>query len=400
MRSTMWIVAIVAAMSAPWLATAQERPTPTPEAPRAAEPAPTARPAAPSDPSEIGEIEIIEAPEVRSTQDGPAPPDAVEPPVGRREVRIVDGDMTIWVDEEGHMMELGDVMGQALEYNPELRAIRAEIQALMARLEQLEMKTATDVARKKVELKGLVDKQGKLKQMKVDSPEVLALDADIAAKKIELDYIVGVRGDRPLGDRMRVIRMSDDALPAIAPLAPRLGGGRPGLETVPENIRTSLDQRVSLEFHDKQLSEVMEFITEMYALNISIEITIRSMPTTVMLKDVTLRDALTAIADANALAFIVRDYGLFVTYSPGAIMVPGASIPEGVPYSPHVGGTPRPAPVASVRRGERVFKEGEHVFEGAHVERRRQDGEQSDKVLDYNEGKNAPAPTAKPAPNR
>lgn len=382
MRSTMLMIMLMAVTR---FAAAQE---PTPPAPRAAEPAPVTRPAAPESASEIQEIEIIEAPEVRSTQDAPAPPDAVEPPVGRRQMRIVDGNTTIYVDEEGHMMELGDVMSQALEFNPELRAIRAEIQALVARLEQLEMKTATDVARRKVELKSLVEKHGELKSKYSDSsPELRKLDADIAAKKVELDYIVGVRGDRPMPDRARIVRIESDR--GDAPFAIGLGGGRPGLDTVPDNIRAALDQKVSLEFREKPLSEVMEFITQTTGLNVSVDIQARMIPVTVILKDVTLRDALTAMADANWMAFIVRDYGIFATIQPNAGVVPGPSIPEGLPYSRH-GGTP--APIADLR-GERAFREG------AHVERRKPDGEQADKTLDYVEGVQAvPAPTPKPAP--
>jgi hypothetical protein len=390
-QTTRWIAALGLVATA-WLASAQETPAPAP-APRpanpAADPAPTPTPVAP--PAEIRELQIIEVPEVRSTQDAPAPPDA---PVGRREIRIVDGDSAIWMDEEGNVMELGEVMGRALEFNPELRAIRAEIHALMARLEQLEMKTATDVVRKKEEPKVLIDKQKDLKAKHVDTPDLRQIEAELAAREMELDYIIGVRGDRPFGGQVRVL----GDIPVLAHMGMRMGGSRPGMEDAPESIRQALNrEKINVDFQDMELENVVSLMGKKYNLNVVLDTAVRGVKVTLNIQDVTYGQMLLALAEANGLAFIVRDYGIFVTTRDRAISIHGPSIPEGVPYSPHAAAapTPKPAPAAFGMRQERVFKDGEHVFEP-----RKRDQDQSTKVLDYVEGKQdtkpAPAPTPKP----
>lgn len=390
---TQWILTL-GLVGAAWLASAQERPTPAP-APRPADPAPAADapavepvPATPS--AEVHELQIIEVP---STQDAPAPPNAVDAPGPRREVRIVDGDTTIWVDEGGEVHALGDAMGLALEFNPEIRAIRAEIQALMARLEQLEMKTATDVVRKKGELKLLMDKQTKLKSQFVpSSPEVRMLDADIAAKKVELDYILGqpghTRGDRPFESRARVIRGDIPLLETIG-----MRTSRPELASIENTqIKEMFDRPLLLEYEKTPLHEVVGIISEVYEVNVNLDVSVRDMPIDVNLKNVTVRQALAALADANPdLVFIIREYGIFVTTRGRAITIPGPSIPEGVPYSPHAAAIPALAPADFGFAVERVFKDGV-------VELRKVDKQQSDKALDYVEGSDTPKPKPAPTP--
>jgi len=365
-------------------AAAQEQPTPAPAptpAPTApVDPAPAPSPRAPIAATEIHEFEIIEAPAPRSTQDAPQGPDAPDAPGARREIRIIDGDTSIWIDEGGDAHDLGEVMGQALEFNPEIRAIRAEIQALMARLEQLEMKTAADVVRKKVELRRLVDRQKALRLNDAPSPELPMLDADIAARKMELDYMLGARGDRPFGDQVRVMKFTGTDGPVLAPIAMRFGRERPGLEEAPEHIRTALDgERISLDFEDMELENVVSLLSTRMKLNVVLDTAVRSTNVNMNIKELPYGQAFLALAEANGLAFIIRDYGIFVTTRDRAVSIPGPSIPEGVPYSPRASATPTPTPVTGVWRGERVFKDGEHV-----IERRKPDGD-------------APKPEAPPA---
>lgn len=389
MRQITRLITALGFLCAAWFATAQEQPTPAPAptpAPTApVNPAPTPSPRTPTAPAEVRDIEIIE---VRDTQDAPAPANA--PTERRREVRIVDGDKTIWVDEGGEVHALGDVMDRALEFNPEIRAIRAEIQALMARLEQLEMKTAADVVRKRAEIQHLQSRRAadqKLVEKEFKTPQELAeLDAEIAALELEMKYLTGAApAVAPRGDRTRVIRFSNDASPpAAAPFVVGLGQPRPEISAIAnEKLKAALSQPVSLVFEKTSLQKIVTFIDGIYEMNFNVDVSVREMPIDIDLSDVSIRDALTALTDANPdLAFIVRDYGVFATTRDRAISIPGPSIPEGVPYSPRASAMPKPAPtpVSGGWRGEPVFKDGEHVFE-----RRKPSGD-------------APKPEAPPAP--
>ncbi len=288
------------------------------------------------------------------TQDAPAPPEAasdvseieiVEPataPDERRTIRVVGKDGAYFVDDSGETQELSIVMDRSLEFNPEIRAIRAEIEALVARLKQLEMKTATDVARKGVEIRRLKEKREKdreLVEKKLKRPEeLMELDAEIAARDIEFKYLVGsnspkttlrVTQDRPRG--MEFLDGSD--IVALAPAFPGSTEPRPGLETAPADIREALNgEKFDLDFKEMALEDVVRLLGEKYGLNAVLDPVVRSMGITANLKKVTLAQALSAMADAQGLAFIVRDYGVFVTTQDRALNVAGPSIPEGLPY--------------------------------------------------------------------
>lgn len=111
---------------------------------------------------------------------------------------------------------------------------------------------------------------------------------------------------------------------------------RPKLEDLRDTkIGQALQHRVGLTFEDIQLREITEFITGTYEINIVVDAGQGTIHVPyVNLMDISLLDALHALADQNGICFIIRDYGIFATTPARAASIPGPSIPEGIPYYP------------------------------------------------------------------
>jgi len=349
MNRIVWLGTFVMAVS--FMAAAQDQPAPAP-APDTATPTAAPEAVAPADaPKEVREIEIVE----------PAGPNE------RRRIRVVGQDGGFWADNGEEFHELSVIMDKSLEFNPEIQAIRAEISALMARLRQLEMKTATDVARKGVEIKRLKDKREKDKKLveeKLLAPEELAeLDAEIAARDVEFKYLLGQNSLRTIDmdDRTRTLTVRRGDAP-FAPVALAGGEARPDLaDTKDKRLLEVLESPVRIGFEDAPLEDVIDFIVEIYEMNFNIDVPARAIPITINLKNVPLRSALAAVTDANPdLVFVFRDYGVFATTRDRAVSIAGPTIPENVPY-----------------------------YEGGFFFRRKggPESEQAEKILDYVEVK-------------
>lgn len=303
------------------------------------------------DASPSGRPPVAEPAPRGSTQDAPQP--APEP---KTRIEVLPGDPRPEIriepigepltSEEVHdqYRRLSDTAGsvyQGLDSNPEILAARAELEAALARVKQLEMKTATDIVRKQQEideLKKRIEAQRRL----VDNDfatanELIPLEAELSAKSAELVYMLGQPVAIGKGEKLKRLE-SLQYVPALAGDVRllHLGGEsepRPSIEEgAPELLREILASPITIVFEGSPLPEVMEFLTGQYELNVNLDVVVRTIPIDTNLKNVTVAQAFSALSDAYDLAFVVRDYGVFVTNRVNAESVPGPSIPEGVPY--------------------------------------------------------------------
>lgn len=259
--------------------------------------------------------------------------------------------------------------------NPELQAVRAELAAAQARVKQMELRTASELMRRQNELKDL-EKRRKAVEERVNigtetSETLIDIDARIQENKAQLRYLLGdtltfvpanprnagrLNSSAPIGTGGGGTFSRSGGL-WIDPQGGFGGGGgtsvkpsepinwsismppsavtpRPSMDDLTNSrVRDLLNNPVSLTFDETPVADICDFISDTYEINFSIDVVARNTPITVNLNDVTIHDALLAIAEANQLVFIIRDYGIFVTTQDRAHSIPGPSIPEGLPYA-------------------------------------------------------------------
>lgn len=114
----------------------------------------------------------------------------------------------------------------------------------------------------------------------------------------------------------------------------RIPQPRPAYEEgTPENLRGPLASPVSFTFPDTSLIDILEFITQQYEINITVDLIFTPPMIQINLRNVPLRDALLALTDqVGDACFVIRDYGVFLTTRERAQTLAGVTIPEDVPY--------------------------------------------------------------------
>lgn len=236
--------------------------------------------------------------------------------------------------------DMAELVKISLENNPEIEAVRAELAAAQARLKQIELRTASELVRRQRELKDLEERR-KMLEKRVDlgtetSEALIDIDARIQDNKSQLRYLLGDNSWNPDSGTPEHIRvrgellLSDDAKRRLHRVSTM---PRPSLADVHTNsISGKLDEETGLDFDDTSIAEVCRHLTEFFEINFNVDVVARDIPITIHLRKVPLKSVLLAIAEANQLAFIVRDYGIFVTTQDRVHNIPGPSIPEDLPY--------------------------------------------------------------------
>jgi len=131
------------------------------------------------------------------------------------------------------------------------------------------------------------------------------------------------------------------------------GGAAAGLPTVgarppiPARLRTMLDSapKITIKIEDgTPLDQAMETIP--LASNLNLVFAINPSVNALSFTDATCEEIMTAVAESmrNEICFVFRDYGVLVTETEQAKLIPGATIPSYIPYlGPPVETPPAPA---------------------------------------------------------
>lgn len=114
----------------------------------------------------------------------------------------------------------------------------------------------------------------------------------------------------------------------------------------PERLKSALDgEPANVTFKEMPLRNILSLLAAKAEININVDILVADEAVTLTLESVTLRDTLLALADqVEGLTFVSRDYGLFATARDRALRIPGATIPDDVPYV-------APIPPGQIQRG-------------------------------------------------
>jgi len=245
---------------------------------------------------------------------------------------------------------LESALAAALRNNPDILLADAKVRQAEAELNQVRLMTVQEVvvAYKQYELqKFVVARLEAHSQLAVTTREEL-LQAQQGLVRIEaqLRYLVGTTGGAL---DPRTVAVPDGGSVTLGGANPTVGSvlSRPKL---PAELEHALSAEVDCQFLEMPLRDIMELLRDeigmvvtysgdLYSDETGTEVHsggFGSSPTIVTLNlgRTSWKNVLTALNDKYHLAFIVRDYGLFVARAHYAGRTPGPAIPETLPYRP------------------------------------------------------------------
>jgi hypothetical protein len=249
----------------------------------------------------------------------PAPRQAKEPEQARK------GDSIGLPDDLPTSLDAA--ISRALQNDPDIRLAELKIEQAQAELRRQRLKVTQDVTsafRRFQHSRDLLERQQSL----VETGELTLVELgptmiSFAENEALLRYHLGVTvADDRNGGRGEA--WTDRQMP----LSHR---ERPGL---PSEIRKRLESvRVAAQ-EDIPLEEVENLLSEVTGMKFLFDNDVRQMEFLTLIEVPNVLMLLTVLHDKDELCFLVRDYGIFVTYEPRARGMFAPSIPEDLPYTP------------------------------------------------------------------
>jgi len=236
---------------------------------------------------------------------------------------------------------LEEMIEVGLHNNPDVRLAEIELQraeAELMRVRQQVVRDITEIAHERMRCEREIDAihaelgeveekvgRGELPEHELAEMHEALQDAHtgLASSEAALHYLLGVGpGMEPRGPRPETEMHPEGGEPQASP--------RPEL---PDHLRQALSAPCNVEFDEVPLAEVLMMISDRTGVNF-IAGELGELPLSFHLSEVSFFDALIAVSElvGNEICFVVREYGLLVTHTERARMMPGAVIPPYIPY--------------------------------------------------------------------
>jgi len=209
----------------------------------------------------------------------------------------------------------------ALEHHPDVLAARNKLRAAEAEQRQAELKALKDV----MDVRDRWEKASKTADaanLGANHPAMREHLGNLAAIEWELAFLLGTRGELPLGadvgGEARRSAAQDAAKISTAPVV--VDSAIPRGEQA-KAFKNKLGEEITLSMEDMPLTDVVVFLSEQSDLRFILDKQTlegdgipADLPITLNLGDVELGTALQALEDLHKpLYFVVRDYGILVT---------------------------------------------------------------------------------------
>lgn len=260
---------------------------------------------------------------------------------------------------------LESALAAALRNNPDILLADAKVRQAEAELNQVRLKTVQDVlvAYKEYELqKEIVTRVEAFGDTgAISLEEALQRRQSLVRIEAQLRYLLGTppQGMARPGAGMfgtpggamdpRTVAVPDGGAVTLGGSEP-MAANRSSRPRLSDDLEHALSAEVDCQFVEMPLRDIMELLRDeigmvvtysgdLYSDETGTEVHsggFGSSPTIVTLNlgRTSWKNVLTALNDKYHLAFIVRDYGLFVARAHYAGRTPGAAIPETLPYRP------------------------------------------------------------------
>jgi hypothetical protein len=200
---------------------------------------------------------------------------------------------------------LDAMLATALRSNPDIRLAEIEVQKAEAQLNQARLKMAQEITSRYRQREVLVELASAYKALVNQGPrhderyKMLETTQAIAKIESELRYLVG------LGAESKPPSASPPG--GAAAISPRQS-------EILTKLRDKLETVVDIRFQGTAFGAVAEYFQKVTEIDFVLGTSLHSRHVILLQLDrIPLRDAMLALADVEALSFVVRDYGILIT---------------------------------------------------------------------------------------